>query len=255
MASSSSLATLKPYAIPLVAVMVVGICVPLVIMPGYSNIQTKMADISAYEEVKSALQQKLTTLQAMDTAAHKALLQSSLELAIPASPDAAGLMAQMERIAQEVGVTLQGARYTPGSDEVPAGALGASESASAAIPKVVPAATDMPLRNVSVSLTLTGTFPQVYNFASKTESSLRLNSISQFSIIEEDAGSDRVIAQFDIQAPYIANLTDLGVVSTMLPEVQVSGDNPTIVKLKKMSVSSFSTADPKTITGRDNPFK
>lgn len=252
--ASSSFASLKPYAIPLVAVMVVGICLPLVVMPGYNDIQVKLADIGAYTTVKDSLQQKLNTLQSMDNEANKKLLADSLELAIPASEDAAGLLAQLERIAQEVGATSQSARFAQAADPTAKAAVSPVATDAVAIPKTAPAATEMISQEITVTLAVSGTFAQVYNFVDKAENSLRLNNITQLNIVKDQSDDGRVLAQFDITAPYVPNLTDLGVVSTLLPEVQVSASNPVIERIKKYSVDSFTVPDPSSVRGRNNPF-
>src|SRR5690606_8594266 len=106
-----------------------------------------------------------------------------LEPAVPSSSDAAGLLAQLERIAQDVGATALQARHSYSPAPTVQVTTGAGPQASdtagdgPATVEAVPASIAMPNQLVTVSLAISGSYGQVSNFISKAESSLRLNSI------------------------------------------------------------------------------
>ncbi len=246
--SSLDLSSLKTYAIPLAALVVVGVSVPLMLLPGYESLQKNLATQAERQQLVDDLNVKVQTLAAIDVDQQNALLADPLLVAVPSEPDAAGLLGSLEKLAQEADVSTRVVGYVSSVD--------AATGASAVAPVAEVDPTQLVPQSVTVSLSVVGPYDRVASFITKVENSIRLTNFTSVNLTldQSEVNSGNIIASLTVDSIYVPSLTNLGAAELPLATADTSATSPLMAQLKAMSKATYSQIDPSTIQGKSSPF-
>lgn len=239
--SSLNLDGLKSYALPLTAVVVVVAAVPLAIMPWFTDITEGWAEYSEKTELHSKLEAKVQKLESFDIEPSKALLEDTIEPALPSERDPAGLLGTIDRVANQADVAIASVTYSDMSNTQ-------QQVQEVEAPVVTMA------ENVMATVLVEGTYENIVSFVASSERVLRiinLDSLHFSKVAEED---NLIAASFDVSAPFLPHPTTLGPVETPFPELTPARTKIVDMIKSDYSQSGYSPTRVESITGRVNPF-
>lgn len=225
----------KPYLLPIIALIVLVILVPLIIMPWVSDVQTGFGNMGTSQTKLTAMQAKADALDKMDGQTNKQLLQQKVEPAIPSEADPAGVLGTLEQVAITSGATAKAVQFGQGT--------GPSSPSAAAAGK----------DEVSTNLTVQGSYANIATFIAQSEAVARVVSINSLHIVPAADGSAALLATFSVSAPYQPLLDDLGPAEEPLPE-QTAAKTKTLEAISKLHAASYAPTTLSEITGKQNPF-
>lgn len=225
---------LKPYLLPIIALAVLIILVPLVIMPWIGQINTSFHNLGDRQAKLTTMQAKADTLEHMDAATNKSILQTKVEPAIPSQADPSGVLGTLEQLAIASGTTAKGVHFA------------AAGTTTAADPNAASAGT-----SVSTNLSIEGHYANILSFISQSETVARVVGLTSMHIVADD--TDILVATFDVVAPYQAIPTDLGPADQPLPE-QTKAQTKTLAIVNALHMASYAPTPVVDISGKQNPF-
>lgn len=155
------------YVLPLIAILFVVAIVLFVVQPKITEIQTLQQKKAAEEERKEKLDQKLTKLQQLDNNKTELLAQlTALTIALPNQKEAPALIIQLQKMAQESNVDIQGIQLSPGK----------------LINDTVLAANSKTGPSIAFTLSLRGDYEAVKTFMGKVYNSKRLINMESINL-------------------------------------------------------------------------
>ena len=236
MDTSMNLDSLKSYALPIVAAVVVVAAVPLAIMPWFSDITTNWDKMSVESTRRDTLKTKADALEGFDVTENKALLEDTVLPAIPAEMDPAGLLGTIEQIARLSQVSIAGVSY--------------SDAASSVV--ATDAATQVEGMNfVTVSVSVEGSYEQIASFIARSEMVSRVVTLDTLHIVKGEDGNPNV-ASFDIRSPYVAHPETLELEAPF--EDLGTAEAAVIDHLNTFDDVEYAPTDISSIVGKTNPF-
>jgi Tfp pilus assembly protein PilO len=229
---------IKPYLLPIVALSVLVVLVPLVILPWIGDIQTSLATTSTKQTQLTKMQDKVAMLNKMDNQTNKQLLQDKVQPAIPDEADPAGMLGTLEQVAVASGASAKGVHFGGSTAAAPASP---SASGTAANPAV------------ATSLSVQGNYASILSFIAQSETVARVVSLTSMHILPVGEDGGILTATFDVEAPYQPIPADLGPADQPLPE-QTAAKTKTLDMISKLHQASYAPTPAIRISGKQNPF-
>jgi Tfp pilus assembly protein PilO len=237
MTSSLSFESLKPNILPLAAFLVLATTVPLVMMPWFGDVQTQWGEVGVKSDLRDKLSVKADRLEkfaSSEAQESKALLQDTVEPAMPAAADPSGVLGTLEQAAQLNQVTTSSVTYT--------NAAGGVQDATIAPDDVI------------VTFSVVGGYENIVSFVKATERILRVVTIDSLQFSKNETGDGGgVQAIFNVKAPYLAHPTDLGPIEEAFPELG-NPEKKIVEKLAQYEAAQYAPTQVDSIVGKNNPF-
>lgn len=227
---------IKPYMLPIIALVVLVVLTPLVILPWFTNARTNWDMVKSQQTKLTALQTKADALDKMNTTTNKQALDEKVEPAIPSQADPAGVLGTLEQVAVASGATAKGVHFGQGAAAAPAAAAATTEGG-----------------NVTVSLSIQGSYASIFNFISQSETVSRVISLSTMHIVPAGDTNNTLVATFDALAPYQPVPTNLGLAEEPLP-VFTSAKSKTLTAVSSLHQATYAPTPDTSISGRQSPF-
>ena len=236
MDSSMNLDSLKSYALPIIAAVVVVAAVPLAIIPWFNDITANWDKMSVESARRDTLKAKADALEGFDVTENKALLEQTVLPAIPAEMDPAGLLGTIEQIARLSQASISGVTYSDATASVVA------TDATAQVEG---------MNYVIVSVSVEGSYEQIASFIARSEMVSRVITLDTLHIVKGEDGNPNV-ASFDIRSPYIAHPETLELEAPF--EELGTTETAVIDHLNTFDDVEYAPTDVSSIVGKTNPF-
>ena len=231
-----NLDSLKSYALPIIAAVVVVAAVPLAIIPWFNDITANWDKMSVESARRDTLKAKADALEGFDVTENKALLEQTVLPAIPAEMDPAGLLGTIEQIARLSQASISGVTYSDATASVVA------TDATAQVEG---------MNYVIVSVSVEGSYEQIASFIARSEMVSRVITLDTLHIVKGEDGNPNV-ASFDIRSPYIAHPETLELEAPF--EELGTTETAVIDHLNTFDDVEYAPTDVSSIVGKTNPF-
>ncbi len=235
--SSMNMDSLKTYALPIIAAVVVVAAVPLAIMPWFNDITTNWDKAAVESDRRDALKVKADALEKFDVTENKALLEQTVLPAIPATMDPAGLLGTIEQVARVAGVGVKGITYANG-------AVSAVQPSDAA-------AKVEGLGSITATVSMEGSYEQIAMFITRSEMVSRVLALETLHITKGE-GDTPATASFDIRSPYIPHPATLALEAPF--QELGSAETSVVDYLKSFEEVDYAPTDVSSIVGKTSPF-
>lgn len=228
---------IKPYLLPIIALVVLIVLVPLVIMPWIGEVRTNYANYNDRKTKLTEMQVKADKLEKMDATANLNTLQTEVEPAIPSQADPSGVLGTLEQLAYASGTTPKGVQFAAAATAAPVAAAAGAPAAGT---------------SVATNITVEGPYANVVSFVTQSESIRRVVGLTSLHITASQVPGV-VTATFDVVAPYQAVPTDLGSTDQPLPEL-TAAKTITLKKVTSLTEPKYAATPIVDIIGKQNPF-